>query len=255
MINCLGMKNRPITEKITATRFNKFYLNKRAFDTIYTILKEKLQIKNAASVYQFVNLFNLTSLRNSTLSYTERCFTIISDSKSFLEIEYNLISKILASSNLLITSEIEVFKVANKWLNHNIKQRSKYAEDLLAKIRLHLLSTETIKHLLNDSAFFNKDERCVKILNNMLDCREKKVYTSSSSYHTRRYCNQKYFKLLVCGGRKAGNNMTCSNVNCIDINKLGDVEAFSPMITGRDSQKLIYLKGNVYVIGGLNNKG
>ena len=114
MINYLGMKNQTITETFKVIRFNKFFLNKRAFGTICTILKEKLQIKTAASVYQFVNLFNLTNLQNSCHSYIQRCFTIVSDNESFLELEYNLISKILASSELLITSEIEVLKVINR---------------------------------------------------------------------------------------------------------------------------------------------
>ena len=94
-------------------------------------LKEKLQLKNAATVYQFVNLLNLPRLQNLTLSYIERWLTIVTNNESSLELEYNLISIILASSELLITSEIEVFKVANRWLNHNIEERSKHAEDLL----------------------------------------------------------------------------------------------------------------------------
>ena len=88
---------------------NKLSLNKKACSEIGIILNEKIQIKNAASVYQFTNLFNFSSLKNSTFSYIQRCFTIVSDDESFLELEYNLVSKILANSELLITSEIEVF--------------------------------------------------------------------------------------------------------------------------------------------------
>ena len=76
-----------MTELITATRFDKLSLNKNAVSTICKFLKEKLHIRNAASVYHFVYLFNLSSLQNSTLSYIERCFTIVSDKKSFLELE------------------------------------------------------------------------------------------------------------------------------------------------------------------------
>ena len=120
MINYLGKRNRKITEIIKVIRFNKLSLNGIAVTTTCTILKDKLQIINAVSVYHFSNLFNLPSLKNLTLSYIERCFTIVSDNKSFLELDYNFIYKILASSKLLITSEIEVFKVAKRWLNHNI---------------------------------------------------------------------------------------------------------------------------------------
>ena len=249
MINYLGKRNRKITEIIKVIRFNKLSLNGIAVTTTCTILKDKLQIINAVSVYHFSNLFNLPSLKNLTLSYIERCFTIVSDNKSFLELEHNLISEVLASSELLITSEIEVFKVANKWLNYNIEERSKYAKDLFLKVRLDLLSTETIKRLLNDEKFFEKGNYCVKILNKMLDCKEKKLYKSSSKYNTARYCNQKYFKHLVLGGYNITTRVTCSNVNCIDVNKVGDIEAYPRMITGRHFPEVVYLKGDIYVFG------
>ena len=91
-------------------------------------IKEKLQVKNAASVYQFSTIFHLPSLQKATLSYIERCFTIVSDTESFVHLNFTSLSKVLTRSGLLITSEIEVFKAADKWLDHNIKERSKYAK-------------------------------------------------------------------------------------------------------------------------------
>ena len=108
------MKNQKTIDIITVTILNKISLNQNAVSTIYTILNEKIHIKNAVSVYHFLNFFNSSSLQNSTLSYIERCFTIVSDNERFLEIEYNLICKILASSKLLNISEIEVLKVINR---------------------------------------------------------------------------------------------------------------------------------------------
>ena len=92
-------------------------------------------------------MFNLSSFKNLTLSYIQRCFTIVSDDESFLELELKLISKILASSVLMITTEVKVFYAVDRWLNHNIEERSKHTKDLLLKVRLYLLSTETIRHL------------------------------------------------------------------------------------------------------------
>ena len=74
MVNYLGIKNRKRSEIITVTRITKLSFNKNAVRKICKIFKGKLQIKNAASVYQFLNLFILNSLKNSTLSYVERCF-------------------------------------------------------------------------------------------------------------------------------------------------------------------------------------
>ena len=243
------MKDQKLTNVIEATRFNKISLNEIECSKVCTILKENLQVKNATSVYCFVNLFNLSSLQISTLNYIERFFTIVSDNESFLELEYNFISIILASSELLITSEIEVFKVANRWLNHNIEERSKYAEDLYLKCRLHLLSTETIKHLFKDSTF-TKVYGCVKTLNKMLDCRVNSFYRFSSTYHTSRYCSNNHFKLMVLGGHNDKTSTACSNFSCIDVKKLGNVEAYPPMKMGFFSHRVVYLKGDIYVFGG-----
>ena len=103
--------------------------------------------------------------------------------------------------------------------------------------------------------FFSKDDGCVKILNKMLDYRVNCFHKSSSDDHRSRYCNQKYFKLLVCGGFDSKVSMPCSSISCIDVNKVGNLEAYPSFNTGRFSSKVVYLKGEVYVFGGWNNEG
>ena len=246
------MKNRKKNEILKATRFNKLSLNDKAISLIYKIFKKEIQIKNIASVYQFANLFNLSRLKNSTLRYLDRCFSIVSHKDSFLELEHSCISKILARSCLMITTEVEVFNAADRWLKHNIKERSEYSENLLLKVRLHLLSNETIRHLLNSSTF-TKVDKCVRILNKILDCREKKLNESSNIYHASRYCNRKKFKLLALGGSNSETSKTYKNVRCIDVNKVGGVKAYPQMITGRELHEVVYIKGDIYVFGGFDN--
>ena len=139
-------------------------------------------------------------------------------------------------------------------MNHNIEERSKYAEDFLLKVRLHLLSRDTIKHILNDSTFA-KNNGCVKTLKKMLNCREEKINKSSITYHSSRYCNQKYFKLLDLGGFNLTTLINYSNVRSIDVNKVGDVEAYPEIKTGCDDHKTISLKGYIFIFGGWNNNG
>ena len=86
------MKNQKTIDIITVTRLNKLSLNQNAVSTIYTILNEKIHIKIVVSFYHFFNFFNSSCLQNSTLSYIESCFTVVSDNERFLEIEYKLIS-------------------------------------------------------------------------------------------------------------------------------------------------------------------
>ena len=225
-------------------------MNEDTSNKVSVIIKEKTEIKNAACVYQFVNIFNLPSLHKATLSYIERCFTIESDTDNFYQLDYTLISKILASSSLFITSEIEVFNVAQRWLNYDIQDRRKYTNYLLLKVRLNLLSKDTIRKLLNDSKFSNKDNLCIEFLREVLDCRESKLKKYSSIYHRSRYCTQKSFRLLVCGGYNFETKLKSGKVSCVELYSTKIVEVYPPMKAGRDFSDVVYVKGDLFVFGG-----
>ena len=81
---------------------------------------------------------------------------------------------------------------------------------------------------------------CVKLLNKILDCRVNCFYKFLSIYHTSRYSSQKYFKLVVCGGSLPETSIACSNVSCIDVNKVGNVKLYPPMKTERYSAKVVF---------------
>ena len=248
------MVNENKQNSIAVARLNKFSLNEDASSKISTKILIKLQIKNAASVYLFVNLFSFQSIHKTTLMFIECCFTVVSDTDSFKQLDYTSISKILASSSLFITSEIEIFKVAERWLNYDIEERSKYAKDILLKVRLHLLSKDTIQQLIDNSKIFKKDYDCVKILNGILYCEDISSVNTSSVYQKSRYCIRKSFNILVCGGFQLDSQFLSNSVSCIDLNNLGDVETYPPMITGRVFLKVVYVKGDLYVFGGRDSK-
>ena len=243
----LGNKNQNKENTIVVSRLNKLSLNEDTRSKTETTILKNLHIKSAAFVYQFVNLFNLPSLHKTTLRFIERCFTIVCDTVSFLELNYSSISKILASSSLLITSEVEVFNIAERWLNHNIKERSKYAKDILIKARLHLLSNDTIQKLLHESTFLKNDNGCAKIIKEMLNCREKNLIEISSIYQTRRYCNDKSFKLIVNGGPDTNPYFSCFNLSCVDVNNLEDVKAYLPMNKKGYFLNALSVKDDLYV--------
>ena len=70
---------------------------------------------------------------------------MVGDTQNFLELDYFLVAKILASSDLVITSEVEVYNAADRWLKYKIEERRKFAKHLLLKVRLPLLSDNTLQ--------------------------------------------------------------------------------------------------------------
>ena len=116
--------------KLTAAiKLTKHSFNEHLVSEDFENFNEKLQIKNAMLFYQLAFKFNLSDLNITVFRYIERCFSMIVDTESFLELDFKTVSKILASSSLQIDSEVEVYNAANKWLNHNIKERSKFAKN------------------------------------------------------------------------------------------------------------------------------
>ena len=162
-------------------------------------IKDKITYKNVTTFYQFAKLYKLTSIADITLSYIERCFSMVAETQNFLELEFIVIRKILASSDLSVHSELEVYNAANDWLKHDITQRSKFAKQLLLKVRLPLLSEHTVKYILNKNSHFTENNECVDIMKKTLSRKENMLQNNQSNYNRSRYCNQNKFNILICG--------------------------------------------------------
>ena len=117
--------------------------------------------------------------------------------QNFLELEFNIVAKILSSSQLNIHSELEVINAATKWLRYNAKVRSKFTKQLLLTVRLPLLSDDAINYILTKTSLFTENTECVNVLQEVLIQKEKFIQSKSSKYRTIRYCNQKKFNIIL----------------------------------------------------------
>ena len=100
---------------------NKLFLNENVQSKLCKLVEKSLNYQNVLTYLQFTKAFNLLSVYKRTLSYIESSFTMVLETKNFLELDINQVSKILTSSELVITSEVEVFLAADKWVNHNFE--------------------------------------------------------------------------------------------------------------------------------------
>ena len=103
------------------------------------------------------------------MNYVERCFTMIADNENFLQLDFALVQKILLSSKLHITSELEVFYAANNWISYNIEERSKFLIDALLTVRLPLLSEPALKYLLSKTPKILQTNECKSVIKSVLE--------------------------------------------------------------------------------------
>ena len=62
-----------------------------------------------------------------------------------MELDNYYVNRFLSSSELDITSEVQVLKAANAWITYDYGKRSKFSKDLLLTVRLLLLSEHKLK--------------------------------------------------------------------------------------------------------------
>ena len=215
-------------------------------------IEDQINVQSVSTFYQIAKVYNLTSLARLSLSYIERCFPMVVETKNFLELQFNLVANILASSELSVHSELEIFNAVNEWMRHNFDNRGKFAKDLLLKVRLPLLSDHVLKYLVNKSSSFLENNECVEILKAVSYDKESFFRNKATKYYVNRYCNQKKFNILICGGRNVEHH-TVNDVNQIDGSDFNNVKVFPSMAKERYDSEAVCLKGEVYIFGGFDN--
>ena len=91
-------------------------------------IKSKLAIDNVFTFYSLAKLYKLETIYELSRRYIERCFSIVVETQNYLHLDFYLVVNILASSELNIHSEVEIFNAVITWMKHNIEERSKYAK-------------------------------------------------------------------------------------------------------------------------------
>ena len=177
-----------------------FRLNKILLDTNESEqcrhTESSINVKTVATFYQIADLYKLNCLLKTTFSYFERCFTMVVDSQNFLHLTYNLVDKIVKSSQLKIDSEIEVFNAIDSWTSFNINERRELAKNLLSNVRFHLFSENALKDVIKTSSSFS-DIKDLKALTKEVSGNNDSLCKKSTSTH--RYCSQEKFDIVFCG--------------------------------------------------------
>ena len=246
---------------ILSFKENSLFLKAHVENKLVSYIAQKINIQNAAKYFQVVNTFNQAKLEKLILSYIERCFTMICKTNGFLEIDFPYLSKILASSELLITSELQVYNSARDWIGFDHKERCKFSKDLLLKVRMPLLPDGifmTLQKTFHKTPLlspFVKTEDWLSVINEILNNKGKYYQGKSSIYYTNRYNSQDMFYFLFLGGQElTSNKVKEASVKQINGKDFKSVEHFTEL--SRSIQCLYdaaYVNGELYEFGSNHN--
>ena len=163
------------------------------------------------------------------------------ESNSFLQLDYHSLAKVVSSSNLNVTSELQVFDAAANWLRHSFKKRSQFAKSLMLKIRFGAMSHRSTKRILS------KTPKLAATIGEIL----KDDFLKGKSHPmVSRWCNQSDFGILLCGGADMKKLKCVKRAHRIDRN--GEIADLPEMPRVRENGQIVCLRGEIYALGGLN---
>ena len=177
----------------------------------------------------------------------------------FFELNFSSVSKILLSSKLNITSEVEVYHAANNWLSYSYEKRCKFAKCIFLKVRMSLLSENSLNKILSCSkklrkrSSFHKNEECLEIINSVLDDREQFYRNKPGHYQTHRHCDHEMFSLVLNQAKSSVFNFEYAN-NMLYYNgpKFNNVRVFAKITKNERYYGVAYVNGCLHVLDGLS---
>ena len=213
----------------------------------------KVSVKNVTLLYTLAKVFNLSRLAETTLSYIQRCFSMVVETQSFLELNFELVAKILSSSEINIHSEVEVYNAAISWLKYKINDRSKYAKQLLLAVRLPLLSDCAVNGVVNSTSSFIQNDEFAHVLKEIIARKDHFFKNKRNVYYKTRYCSQeKFHTLIFCGFEET----CCKAANDVDQTKRDNSNSikFVPTLYKKHyCSESACIKGEVYLLGGTSD--
>ena len=246
---------------VTFIKANEKFLDQNLEIIISDLFINKVNIRNVAAYFRLAHVFHLEKLVEFTLRYIERCFPMIVETAGFSQLDHTRILKILASSEVRVSSEVEIFAAADRWMSYDFQARSRFAQNILMKIRLPLLSPEALKGVLCNSSSFLKVETCKALIDEILRNTSGFYQTKSKIYYLNRYCSQKSFNITFVkyNGTNDYYNTEEINIKSIDGNDFENINVLTQIPDNtkgylrRWMKDAVYTHGAIYHIGNFTN--
>lgn len=108
-------------------------------DACADYFKQRLECSNVLSVQSFAETLSCTDLVKAADQFLEKNFTKVAEEEEFVNIDVNQIQELLNRDTLCVSEE-RAFEALIRWVKKEPDTRSKHLPNLLAQVRLPLLS-------------------------------------------------------------------------------------------------------------------
>ena len=165
VIRCIYTEQLKLTNKVVPDVLSvaHFLQIQNIIDTCEEHMISKL---SSASCFKFLQIFERYSLskgQNAANEYILKNFVAISKTCDFLDIEKESLCDYLENEELCIQDEIEVFRAAQVWIEHD-KGRIQHCSEIMKHIRFAFISPKVMASEVRKVEFMKQDKICMDLL-------------------------------------------------------------------------------------------
>ncbi|NXL92315.1 KLHL9 protein, partial [Alectura lathami] len=192
----------------------------------FQFLEGCLNCENCMDVLHLAKKLGPAELRQKALCYVGQHYKqILADPRCLKDLDRGTLCEILDRTNTEGCSELELFRAAVSWLQHD-RARLKDAADVLRRIRFPLIPLQDLQCYIQEIPFMRLDSRCHRHLQEALTYHSQ-LYAQPVLQTQRTSLRSSSSMLLIAGGRTADNcicsEMWAADQSCSTWHKVGDL--------------------------------
>lgn len=110
-----------------------------------------LSSSNCLGIAEFSRLHHLQALSSMAEKYGVKHFSKVFTEDEYLAISVDRVEMLVASDDISIRAEEEVYEAVTRWLQHDIENRKEFAERLYGHVRFPILSLNFLKKVVQNN--------------------------------------------------------------------------------------------------------
>ncbi|XP_055538734.1 kelch-like protein 18 isoform X2 [Wyeomyia smithii] len=221
-------------------------------DACADFLKSRFHPQNVLGIRHFADTLSCTQLITSADRYIHQYFSRVAFSDEFLALNFDELVDIVRRDELNVPSEECIFDACMKWVKNDIETRAGFLPNLLANIRLPLLSPQFLADSVATEELIRTSHKCRDLLDEARDFHlmpERRALVSAS--RTRPRCCDYVIGQIYAVGGLTKNGESVSTVEIYDpVTKEWKMGEAMSMLRSRVG--VAVMDGKLYAFGGFN---
>ena len=209
------------------------------------VLVEKLHVSNAVLTYCQAEKYQCQELASDTKNFILANFTDVAKTEAFLNLSSEKVKMWIASDDIDVRTEEDVFKVILTWVDRDKSERKKNFAELFREVRLVYVSRDYLVSDVVTNELVNKDENCLDLVKEAMKVIESKDYHHQSVRP--RKSLETPVAVICLSGFKDGEHIVCCYYPSEDM-----WSKFQGTIPS-DTADVISCRGKLYFISSLDD--